>query len=100
MNQQANKKKAFTLAASLTSLYVAIVISSAVIMFISAENTAMSGIFLVAVTLPWSFILTWILNTFHLGPMGNEGLFLVAGGLVNSVILYKFIWFVSGRFNR
>ena len=99
MNQQKNNKKISTMAAGLTSLYLAMVVSAAVIMFISAENTAMSGIFLVLVTLPWSFVLTWAENVFHLNFMGFDGLFLLAGGLVNSVVLYKLTLFMAGRFS-
>jgi hypothetical protein len=86
----------------ITSLYLSAVAASFIIMLMTADDTPMSGIFLVMVTLPWSILLTWIQSALHLDsiPMMLNGLFLLAGGLVNSFVLYKIISFIAGRFSR
>ena len=100
MNLSNNKSKTFTAAVIITSLYLLAVAASFVIMLMTADDTPMSGIFLVMVTLPWSFVLTLIQDTFHFNSMGFNGLFLLTGGLVNSFVLYKLISFIAGRFSR
>ncbi|MBW2328221.1 MAG: hypothetical protein JRF04_01115 [Deltaproteobacteria bacterium] len=102
MNLSNTKNKTSTTAVIITSLYLSAVAASLIIMLMTADDTAMSGIFLVMVTLPWSILLSWIQGALHLGsiPMMLNGLFLLAGGLVNSFILYKLISFITGRFSR
>ena len=96
---KSNKSRAAVL---ITSLYPLAVAASLIIMLMTAEDTPMPGIFLVMVTLPWSILLTWIQGALHLDsiPLTLNGLFLLAGGLVNSFVLYKLISFIAGRFSR
>ena len=100
MNLSNNKSITSTAAIIITSLYLLAVAASFVIMLMTADDTPMSGIFLVMVTLPWSFVLTLIQDTFHFTSMGFNGLFLLTGGLVNSFVLYKLISFIAGRLSR
>jgi len=58
----------------------------------------MSGIFLVLVAMPWSLLLSWIQEALHFNSTTIATLLLVAGGLMNSVILYKVISFLTGKF--
>lgn len=96
---KSNKSRAAVL---ITSLYLLAVAASFVIMLMTAADTPMSGIFLVMLTLPWSIMLSWIQGALHLDsmPLMLNGLFLLAGGLVNSFVLYKLISFIAGRFRR
>jgi len=57
----------------------------------------MSGIFLVLVTMPWSLVLSWILKVLHFDSVTMTTLLLVAGGLLNSIILYKIISLLTGN---
>jgi hypothetical protein len=95
-----NASKTSTVAVIITSLYLLSVAASFLIMLMTADDTAMSGIFLVLATLPWSILLTWLQDTFQFNSMVFNGLFLVAGGVLNSFILYKIISFIAGRFRR
>ena len=81
-----------------TSLYLSAFIVSLAIMFMTKDDTAMSGIFLVLVTMPWSLALSWIQKVLHFDSMAISTLLLVAGGLMNSVILYKVISRLTGKF--
>jgi len=100
MKQIDNKSKISKIAAIISSLYLLTVAASFIIMLMTAEDTAMSGIFLILVTLPWSFSLTWAQDTFVLNATGFNGIFLAAGGVFNSFILYKVISSIAGRYNR
>ncbi len=70
---------------SLEQLTVA---ASLLIMLMTANDTALSGIFLVLLIMPWSLVLKWIQDTFHLNSMAFNGFFMAASGLLNSFILY------------
>ena len=100
MNLNNNTSKTSTVAVIITSLYLLSVAASFFIMLMTADDTAMSGIFLVLATLPWPILLTWLQDTFQFNSMAFNGLFMVAGGVLNSFILYKIISFIAGRFRR
>ncbi len=91
------KRTTYTPAIVVTSLYVSAMIVSLAVMFVTKNDTAMSGIFLVLVTMPWALILSWIQKVFNFDSMAITALLLVAGGLVNSLILYKIISFFTGN---
>ncbi len=81
----------------ITSLYLLTVAASLIIMWMTADETAMSGIFLVLFTLPWAPVLTWIQDALQLDSLPASGLLLAAGGMLNGFILYRFISFITGR---
>jgi hypothetical protein len=81
-----------------TSLYLSAIIVSLAVMFMTKDDTDMSGIFLVLVTMPWPLILSWIQEALHFNSITITTLLLVAGGLMNSVILYKVISRLTGKF--
>ena len=92
------KRTIYKAAIVVTSLYLSAVIVSLAVMFMTKDDTAMSGIFLVIVTMPWSLALSWIQQALHFDSITMTTLLLVTGGLMNSVILYKFISFLTGKF--
>ncbi len=81
----------------ISSLYLAVVAASLLIMWMTVDETAMSGIFLVLLTLPWSFLLTWVQDLLPVDGLIFNALFLVSGGLVNTAILYKVISFAGKK---
>ena len=92
------KRTVYKAAVVVTSLYLSAVIISLAVMFMTKDNTAMSGIFLVLVTMPWSLLLSWIQEALHFDSITITTFLLVAGGLMNSIILYKVISFLTGKF--
>jgi hypothetical protein len=92
------KRKIYKAAVVVTSLYLSAFMVSLAVMFMTKDDAAMSGIFLVLVTLPWSLLLSWIQEALHSNSITITTLLLVAGGLMNSVILYKVISFLTGKF--
>ena len=92
------KETIYKTAIVVTSLYLSAVIVSLAVMFMTKDDTAMSGIFLVIVTMPWSLALSWIQQALHFDSITMTTWLLVAGGLLNSVILYKVLSFLTGKF--
>jgi uncharacterized membrane protein YhaH (DUF805 family) len=91
------KRTAYNAAIVITSLYLSAIIVSLAVMFMTKNDTAMSGIFLVLVTMPWPLILSGIQEIFNFDSMAITTSLLVAGGLLNSLILYKMISFFTGN---
>lgn len=83
-----------------TGLYLLAVLASLLIMGTTVDDTPMSGIFLILVTMPWSLLLTRIQGLLSFDSMMLNTLFLVAGGLLNSVILYKLFSFIMNKFKH
>ena len=85
------EKKASKAASIITGLYLLALIASVLIMITTSDDTVMSGIFLVLVSMPWSFVLTRLQEALSLDSMLFNTLFLVAGGLLNAFLGYKLI---------
>ncbi len=83
-----------------TGLYLLVVLASLLIMLTTVDDTPMSGIVLILVTMPWSLLLTRIQGLLSFDSMMLNTLFLVAGGLLNSVILYKLFSFIMNKFKH
>ena len=92
-----NKKS--TAAVLIAGIYLMAVIAAFVIMLVTAADTAMSGIFLLVLTAPWSLLLSWLLNLVQSNPAPLvNGIFLLVGGAVNTYILYKLISIAAHKF--
>ncbi len=95
------KNKKSTAAVLITGIYLLALAIAFIIMLITAKGTAMSGIFLIMVTAPWSLLLIWLLNLIQVSPAPLiSGLFLLIGGAANGYILYKLISMAAHRFNK
>lgn len=97
MRPRKKKRTIYKTAIVVTSLYLSAIIVSLALMFMTKGDTAMSGIFLVLVTMPWPLVLSWIQKALHFDSVAMTTLLLVAGGLVNSLILYKVISLLTGN---
>ena len=95
MNLIQDKDKPCTVARILAGIYLLAVIAAFFLMLATLRSTAMSGIFLVLATLPWPMVLDQLQNFFQLDSALFNGLFLLAGGVVNSFLLYKMFSFIE-----
>ncbi|MGA7277830.1 MAG: hypothetical protein WBW79_07830 [Desulfocapsaceae bacterium] len=93
------RKKAKT-ARIIVSVYLFLVIASFLIMIFTAASTPMAGIYLVLFTFPWPGILSQIVDSFQQNSFWFNGLFLLAGGLINGFVLYVVISFIGRLFQR
>jgi hypothetical protein len=92
------KKSRIALVISIS--YLLLVLLSFGIMLATLDSTPMAGIFLVILTQPWPIIL----GNLQDGSGGNHtllnGLFLLAGGLLNGLLLYFFISLIESIFKK
>ena len=93
------RKKAKT-ARIIVSVYLFLVIASCLIMVFTAASTPMAGIYLVLFTFPWPGILSQIIASSQQNSVWFNGLFLLAGGLINGFVLYVVISFIGRLFQR
>ena len=71
-------------------IYFSLVCLSFVITVATLDATPMAGIFLVLFTFPWPGFLTRLMDP-EQSPVLVRALFLLAGGLINGVLLYTVI---------
>ena len=83
----------------LTALYLLIVAVALTLLLLAGKNDALAGIYFILATFPWSSPLMWISDTFQIDSVLFNTLFLLAGGLLNGFIIYKFVSFLSGKFS-
>ena len=92
------KKSRIALVISIS--YLLLVLLSFGIMLTTLDSTPMAGIFLVILTQPWPIILGKLQD----GSGGNytllNGLFLLAGGLLNGLLLYSFISLIESMLKK
>jgi hypothetical protein len=84
----------------IASVYLFLVIASFLIMIFTAASTPMAGIYLVLFAYPWPMILNQLAGSFEQNSIWFNGLFLLAGGLINGFVLYVVINFIMGLFRR
>lgn len=80
-----------------TTIYMILVVASFAVMFLANKDDSLSGIFVILISMPWSFLLTWITGISGIDSMLFNTLFLVLFSLLNATIIYKFISFFSRR---
>ncbi len=80
-------------------VYGLLVIAAFVIMLATLQSTPMAGIFLVLLTQPWP-ALVGALDGGQSGSALVSGILLLAGGMVNGVLLYVLVRVVYKLFSR
>lgn len=93
-------KKKSKIALIIVSVYLFLVIASFLVMIATVASTPMAGIYLVLFTLPWPGILDQLVGSSEQSSVWFNGLFLLAGGLINGFVLYVVISFIGRLFQR
>jgi hypothetical protein len=96
MNNKGKSKAALVIA----GLYMLVVVAAFIVMLATSSDTAMSGIFLVMLTPPWPLALGALQKILQTDSSLFASLFLLAGGAVNSAVLYRIIALVAARVSR
>jgi hypothetical protein len=81
----------------LTVLYLLVVAVALALLLLAGPNDSLAGIYFILVPFPWSSVLMWVTRTFHLDSMVFNSLFLLAGGLINGLVIYKVVSFLSAK---
>ena len=64
---------------------------------IAKKGESLTGIYLVPFAFPWSMVLSWIMDQTGIDSMLFNMVFLLIGLLLNTVILYYLISWLTGR---
>jgi len=87
-------------AAIITAIYLLLVVGSFAVMFLAKEDESLAGIFVVLVAMPWTILLSWIMDYFSLDSIVFNTVFSALGCMLNAWIIYSVISFLSGRLRR
>ena len=100
MNFFAMKNKPSSrIAVVLTALYLLVVFAALALLLLAGKSDALAGIYFILVTFPWPSVLMWVTRTFHMDSMVFNTLFLLLGGLINGLVIYKVVAFLSSKFS-
>ena len=81
----------------LTIIYLGCVVASLLVLLLAGHGDSLAGIFLVVVAVPWPLVLGWLNALLKIDSMTFNTLFLLAGALVNALILYRLLSFLQRR---
>ena len=99
MEDLADSRKSNT-AAIITGIYVLLVVGAFAVMLLSKEDESLAGIFVVLVAMPWTILLSWIMDYFSLDSIVFNTVFSALACILNAWIIYSVISFFSGRLRR
>ena len=86
-----------TTAVILTSIYLLLVAGAFLVMFLAKEDESLAGIFVVLVAMPWTVLLTWIVDNLGIDSMVFNTVFSALACMLNAWIIYSVISFLSKR---
>ena len=78
-----------------TGIYILLVIGAFAVMFMAKEDESLAGIFVVLVAMPWTVLLTWIVDNLGIDSMVFNTAFSALGCMLNAWIIYSVISFLS-----
>ena len=86
-----------TTAVILTSIYLLLVAGAFLVMFLAKEDESLAGIFVVLVAMPWTILLSWIIDNLGMDSIVFNTAFSALGCMLNAWIIYSVISFLSRR---
>lgn len=67
-----------------TGIYLLLAAGAFAVMFLAQEDESLAGIFVVLVALPWTFFLTWIIDTFSIDSFIFNTVFSALACIINA----------------
>jgi len=89
-----------TTAAIITGIYIVLVVGAFAVMFLAKEDESLAGIFVVLVAMPWTILLSWLVDNFSIDSTVFNTIFSALGCMLNAWIIYTVITFFSRRVRR
>ena len=86
-----------TTAVIFTSIYLLLVAGAFLVMFLAKEDESLAGIFVVLVAMPWTILLSWIVDSLSIDSMVFNSVFSALGCMLNAWIIYSASSFLSKR---
>ena len=98
MNKPCTRKS--TTAAIITGIYLLFVVAAFAVMFLAKEDESLAGIFVVLVAMPWTMLLSWIMDILGVVSFVFTTVFSALACMLNAWIIYAVISFFSRRLRR
>jgi len=76
-----------TTAVIITSIYLLLVAGAFLVMFLAKEDESLAGIFVVLVAMPWTILLTWIVDNLGIDSMVFNTVFSALACMLNAWII-------------
>jgi len=86
-----------TTAVIVTGIYILLVVGAFAVMFLAKEDESLAGIFVVLVAMPWTILLSWIIDNLGMDSIVFNTAFSALGCMLNAWIIYSVISFLSRR---
>ena len=86
-----------TTAVIVTAIYILLVVAAFAVMFLAKEDESLAGIFVVLVAMPWTILLSWVIDYFSIDSVVFNAVFSALGCMLNAWIIYSASSFLSKR---
>ena len=86
-----------TTAVIVTGFYILLVVAAFAVMFLAKEDESLAGIFVVLVAMPWTILLSWIVDSLGIDSIVFNTVFSALACMLNAWIIYSVISFLSKR---
>jgi len=93
-------KKISKAAIILTGIYLLLVVAAFSLMLMAKQDESLAGIYVVIVAMPWTILLAWITDTLVIDSIIFNTVFLALGCILNAVIIYSLISYITQLFRR
>ena len=84
----------------LTGIYLVLAAAAFAVMFLAEPDDSLAGIFVVLVAMPWTLLLSWVVDAFGIDSLAFNTTFSALGCLVNAGIIYAVTAFICRRLRR
>jgi hypothetical protein len=84
----------------LTGIYLVLAAAAFAVMFLAEPEDSLAGIFVVLVAMPWTLLLSWVVDAFGIDSLAFNTIFSALSCLLNAGIIYAITTFVSARLRR
>ncbi len=89
-----------TIALILAGIYLLLVAAAFAVMFMAKTGDSLAGIYVVLVAMPWTLLLSWVIDAFGIDSLAFNTIFSVLGCLLNAAIIYAVTTFLCRRLRR
>lgn len=90
-------KKSIT-AITLTVIYLLLVVAAFTVLFMAMQDESLAGIFVALVAMPWTILLTWLVDNLGIDSIVFNTIFLALCCMLNAFIIYFTVSFLARHF--
>ena len=86
-----------TTAVIITGIYILLAVGAFAVMFLAKEDESLAGIFVVLVAMPWTILLSWVVDNLGIDSIVFNTVFSALACILNAWIIYSASSFLSKR---